>query len=277
MQCVHGIMQICLTGCEARWPHNSHRLAGKTIQADCDPHDTVSCLLRLKCPEEYFGMIRTCRISRLNIQPTSMRASIWARPSRWSARPRWKPGSFRSEAFAFARSAASTTPSPTDGPISVFLIWCCVLARAAILRPARRPASMFSASCPTISIPCLRKARSRCRSTCRSMTSKPAGSATTSTNSSPPRPKGASRNDDSLVDAELRTPMPVPQHIFDPPFNIIRSSHVVLDVVDLNASREFYENNVGLHVEDRDDEAVYLRGSEEHQHHSLVLRKVGTA
>ena len=71
--------------------------------------------------------------------------------------------------------------------------------------------------------------------------------------------------------------MPVPQHIFDPPFNIIRSSHVVLDVVDLNASREFYENNVGLHVEDRDGEAVYLRGSEEHQHHSLVLRKAGTA
>src|SRR2546430_10412758 len=67
--------------------------------------------------------------------------------------------------------------------------------------------------------------------------------------------------------------MPVPQHIFDPPFNIIRSSHVVLDVIDLNASREFYENNVGLHVEDRDDEAVYLRGSEAHQHHSLGLRK----
>ena len=57
-------------------------------------------------------------------------------------------------------------------------------------------------------------------------------------------------------------PMPVPQHIFDPPFNIIRCSHVVLDVADLNASREFYENTVGLHVEDRDDKAVYLRGSE---------------
>ena len=27
--------------------------------------------------------------------------------------------------------------------------------------------------------------------------------------------------------------MPVPQHIFDPPFNIVRCSHVVLDVVDL--------------------------------------------
>src|SRR5438270_8277272 len=67
--------------------------------------------------------------------------------------------------------------------------------------------------------------------------------------------------------------MPFPTHISDPPFNIIRCSHAVLDVVDLNASREFYENTVGLHVEDRDDSAVYLRGSEEHQHHSLVLRK----
>jgi catechol 2,3-dioxygenase len=67
--------------------------------------------------------------------------------------------------------------------------------------------------------------------------------------------------------------MPVPTHIFDPPFNIIRCSHVVLDVVDLAASGEFYENAVGLHVEDRDREAIYLRGAEEQQHHSLVLRK----
>ena len=71
--------------------------------------------------------------------------------------------------------------------------------------------------------------------------------------------------------------MPVPTHIFEPPFNIIRSSHAVLDVVDLDKSREFYETTVGLHVEDRDDKAVYLRGSEEHQHHSLVLRKAPTA
>src|SRR5579875_644520 len=67
--------------------------------------------------------------------------------------------------------------------------------------------------------------------------------------------------------------MPVPKHIFDPPFNIVRCSHVVLDVTNLDASREFYETTVGLHVEDRDDKAVYLRGSEEHQHHSVVLRK----
>src|SRR6516164_55771 len=67
--------------------------------------------------------------------------------------------------------------------------------------------------------------------------------------------------------------MPVPQHVFEPPFNIIRSSHAVLDVTDLKLSREFYETTVGLHVEDADDNAVYLRGAEEHQHHSLVLRK----
>ena len=71
--------------------------------------------------------------------------------------------------------------------------------------------------------------------------------------------------------------MPIPTHIFDPPFNIIRSSHAVLDVVDLDKSRAFYETTVGLHVEDRDDKAVYLRGSEEHQHHSLVLRRAPTA
>src|SRR4249920_3726906 len=67
--------------------------------------------------------------------------------------------------------------------------------------------------------------------------------------------------------------MPVPTHIFDPPFNIVRSSHVVLDVVDLPASADFYENIIGLHVEDRSDAAIYLRGAEETQHHSLVLRK----
>ena len=67
--------------------------------------------------------------------------------------------------------------------------------------------------------------------------------------------------------------MPVPTHIFDPPFNIIRSSHAVLDVTNLETSRAFYENIIGLHAEDHDDNAVYLRGSEEHQHHSLVLRK----
>ncbi|MDB5548316.1 MAG: 3,4-dihydroxyphenylacetate 2,3-dioxygenase [Tardiphaga sp.] len=71
--------------------------------------------------------------------------------------------------------------------------------------------------------------------------------------------------------------MPVPTHVFDPPFNILRASHCVLDVTDLAASRKFYADTIGLHVEDADADAVYLRGSEEHQHHSLVLRQAETA
>lgn len=71
--------------------------------------------------------------------------------------------------------------------------------------------------------------------------------------------------------------MPAPIHVTDPPFNILRASHVVLDVTDLDASTKFYADIIGLHVEDATDEAAYLRGSEEHQHHSLVLRKAAQA
>src|SRR5262245_49059631 len=66
--------------------------------------------------------------------------------------------------------------------------------------------------------------------------------------------------------------MPVPQHIFAPPFNIVRSSHVTLGVTDLARSRAFYEGTLGLQVEDATGDALYLRGLEERQHHSLVLR-----
>jgi len=70
--------------------------------------------------------------------------------------------------------------------------------------------------------------------------------------------------------------MPVPKHIFDPPFNIVRSSHVTLGVVDLSRSRAFYEGILGLQVEDATSDALYLRGLEERQHHSLVLKKEAT-
>lgn len=71
--------------------------------------------------------------------------------------------------------------------------------------------------------------------------------------------------------------MPAPRPIFDPPFNIVRCSHVALDVVDLARSRAFYEGVMGLHVEDADAGAVYLRGMEERQHHSIVLRKADSS
>src|SRR5207244_4985989 len=86
-----------------------------------------------------------------------------------------------------------------------------------------------------------------------------------------PRDSGFDASHHPGMTENPRKHMPVPTHIFDPPFNIIRCSHGVLDVVDLGKSRAFYENTVGLHVEDSDTTAVYLRGSEEHQHHSLVL------
>ena len=70
--------------------------------------------------------------------------------------------------------------------------------------------------------------------------------------------------------------MPVPKHIFDPPFNIVRASHVTLGVSDLGRAKPFYEGALGLIVEDETKEALYLRGVEERQHHSLVLRKSKT-
>lgn len=70
--------------------------------------------------------------------------------------------------------------------------------------------------------------------------------------------------------------MPLPQPVTSPPFNIIRASHAALGVADLARARAFYEGVLGLHVEDADAEAVYLRGVEERQHHSVILRKTGT-
>src|SRR5262245_2872700 len=68
--------------------------------------------------------------------------------------------------------------------------------------------------------------------------------------------------------------MPVPQqHIFNPPFNIVRFSHVVLTVRDLEASQRFYADILGLQVEDKDEQALYLRAMEERNHHSLVLKR----
>ncbi|MBX9588658.1 MAG: 3,4-dihydroxyphenylacetate 2,3-dioxygenase [Hyphomonadaceae bacterium] len=69
--------------------------------------------------------------------------------------------------------------------------------------------------------------------------------------------------------------MPVPKHIFNPLFNIVRCSHAVLTVRDLGAARAFYEDTIGLKVEHAGKETLYLRGMEERNHHSLVLKRGG--
>src|SRR5882757_4445524 len=67
--------------------------------------------------------------------------------------------------------------------------------------------------------------------------------------------------------------MPLRDPIFNPPFNIVRASHVELGVSDLTKSRAFYVDCLGYLVSDEDKDALYLRGVEERNHHSVVLRK----
>src|SRR6202030_1934327 len=67
--------------------------------------------------------------------------------------------------------------------------------------------------------------------------------------------------------------MPVHKPVFDPPYNVVRSSHVELGVRDLVRSRAFYVDCLGLLASDETPDALYLRGVEERNHHSVVLRR----
>lgn len=55
--------------------------------------------------------------------------------------------------------------------------------------------------------------------------------------------------------------------------DIIRAAYAELIVTDLDASRWFYHDVLGLVVTEEDENFVYLRAFEEYLHHSLVLRK----
>src|ERR1700722_9159621 len=65
--------------------------------------------------------------------------------------------------------------------------------------------------------------------------------------------------------------MPLSDPVFDPPFNIVRASHVELGVSDLGRSRAFYVDCLGLLVSDESKLAPYVRGIEQSDHHSLIL------
>jgi catechol 2,3-dioxygenase len=58
-----------------------------------------------------------------------------------------------------------------------------------------------------------------------------------------------------------------------PPFNIVRASHVELGVRDLARARAFYVDCLGLLATDATADALHLRGVEERNHHSIVLRQ----
>jgi 3,4-dihydroxyphenylacetate 2,3-dioxygenase len=63
----------------------------------------------------------------------------------------------------------------------------------------------------------------------------------------------------------------------DTPFDIMRAAFIELQVTDLDASEHFYAELLGMIVSARTDDAVFLRGWEERQHHSLVLRQAPAA
>ena len=71
--------------------------------------------------------------------------------------------------------------------------------------------------------------------------------------------------------------MPVPHPNLYPEFNIVRLSHVELQVSDLAASKEFYTNILGLQVTFEDSTRICLRAMEERGHHCLVLVKGDSA
>lgn len=68
--------------------------------------------------------------------------------------------------------------------------------------------------------------------------------------------------------------MPVHHPVENPPFNIIRMSHIELGVTDLDASRKFYTEILGLIETEQVGDSIYLRGLEERNHHSFVLTKM---
>jgi 3,4-dihydroxyphenylacetate 2,3-dioxygenase len=61
-----------------------------------------------------------------------------------------------------------------------------------------------------------------------------------------------------------------------PPYDIIRAAHAELHVRDLEVSRDFYVEQLGMIVTAQTADALYLRGWEERLHHSLVLRGAST-
>jgi catechol 2,3-dioxygenase len=67
--------------------------------------------------------------------------------------------------------------------------------------------------------------------------------------------------------------MTLPIVNLDPAFRITRTSHVVLTVRDIAASKRFYTQVLGLIVSAEEADTLYLRGVEEACHHSLVLRQ----
>ncbi|MCX7380891.1 MAG: 3,4-dihydroxyphenylacetate 2,3-dioxygenase [Alphaproteobacteria bacterium] len=71
--------------------------------------------------------------------------------------------------------------------------------------------------------------------------------------------------------------MPIVPPQLHPPFNIVRVSHVAYGVKDLARSRAYWADALGFVVTEQTEHALYLRGLEERNHHSVVLHKGGAS
>ena len=58
--------------------------------------------------------------------------------------------------------------------------------------------------------------------------------------------------------------------------NILRVSHASIRVTDLEKARYFYSDLLGFVETEKDGDYLYLRGIEEGQHHSLILKKASS-
>jgi catechol 2,3-dioxygenase len=61
------------------------------------------------------------------------------------------------------------------------------------------------------------------------------------------------------------------------PFNILRMGYIEFQVTDLGRARDFYVDAIGLFETERTQDAVYLRATEDREHHCIILRKAARA
>ena len=71
--------------------------------------------------------------------------------------------------------------------------------------------------------------------------------------------------------------MPIPAPNLYPPFNIVRLSHIELNVIDLARARGFYVDTLGLQISFADNTHIYLRALEERGHHCVILKLADAA
>ncbi len=67
--------------------------------------------------------------------------------------------------------------------------------------------------------------------------------------------------------------MPIPTSVLYPPFNVVRLNHILLTVTDLERSRAFWADTLGLQVTGETENRVYMRAMEERGHHCVILQK----